>query len=66
MSDFSDLETATVLDTKIKEVDNKLPDLRCLVKKRDYHAEISETETKHFTTSDYDKFMSNILDATIK
>ena len=35
------------------------------VKKADYDAKISETEKEYFTTSDYNKFTSNTLDAKI-
>ena len=34
-------------------------------KKVDYNAKISEMENKRFTTSDYNKFTSNTLDAKI-
>ena len=66
MPDISDLETTTVLGTKTKEVDNKIPNFNCLVKKTNYDAKTSEIERKYFTTSDYDKFNSDILDAKIK
>ena len=42
---------------------NKIPDV---CKKTDYGAKISDTEGKYFTTSNYNKFTSNILDAKIK
>ena len=58
--------TATVLDTKTKEVDNIIPDLRSLVKETHYDAKVSEIEGKYFTTSDYNKLSSDILDAKIK
>ena len=61
-----DLVTATVLDTIIKEVDNKISDLSGLVKKIDYDAKILEVKRKYFTTSDYNKFRSDILDANIE
>ena len=35
-------------------------------KKTDYVAKISDIETKYFTTSDYNKFMSEILNTKIK
>ena len=56
----------TVLDTKTKEVDNKTPGLGGLVKKTDYDAKISDIKGKYVTTSDYNKFRSDILDAKIK
>ena len=37
-----------------------------LVKKADYDAKISDNETKYFTTSDYNKFASEIVSVTIK
>ena len=36
-----------------------------LVEKVDYDAKISEIENKHFTTSYYNRFTSNTLDAKI-
>ena len=60
------LESTTVLDTKIKVVDNKIPDLSGLVKKTDYGSEISEIEGKFIIISDYDKFTNDILDAKVK
>ena len=35
------------------------------LKKTDYDAKIAEMEKKYFTTSDYNKFMNNILDTKI-
>ena len=64
--------TSTVLDAKIKEVDNQT-NYPGLVKKTDYDAKISEIkaklsdiEGKYFTSSDYNKFASDIIDANIK
>ena len=37
-----------------------------LVKKTDYDAKISKFEGKYFTSSDYNKFASDVLDAKIK
>ena len=37
-----------------------------LVKKTDYDVKISKFEGKYFTSSDYNKFASDILDAKIK
>ena len=62
----SDLLTTTVLNIKIKEVDNKIPDINSLVKKTNYDAKISNLEGIYFTTSDYNKFTSDIRDAEIK
>ena len=58
--------TATVLSTKIVEVDNKIPDHTGLVNKTDYNAEILEIEGKYMTTFDYNKCSSDIIDARIK
>ena len=58
--------TATILNTKIKVVDSKIPDLSGLVRKTDYDAKISEIEGKYFTTSSYNKLTSNIVDVKIK
>ena len=43
--------TTTVLSTKIGEVENKIPEVSCLVKKGNYNNEISDIEAKYFTTS---------------
>ena len=56
----------SVLNTKIKEVDDKIPEFSGLVKKTDYDAKISEMEGKQFTNSDYNKFTNDIFDAKIK
>ena len=56
----------TAFNIKIKEVVNKILDLSVLVMKTDCHAKTSEIEGKYFTTSDYSKFTSAILDAKIK
>ena len=45
--------TTNVLNTKIEKVENKIPDVRGLVKKTDYNAKISDIEKKYFTTSLY-------------
>ena len=58
--------TATVLNTKISEFENKIPDVSGLVEKPDNDAKITDIERKYFTTSDYNKFTSDILDAEIK
>ena len=58
--------TTTVLDTKTKEADSKIHNLSGLVKKTDYDNKILEIKRKYFTTSAYNKFKSDILDAKIK
>ena len=45
--------TTTVLNTKIKEVGNKLTGISGLVKKRDYVPKITDIEVKYFTISIY-------------
>ena len=56
------LATASALNA----IENKIPNVIDLVKKTDYNAKILDIEKKYFTTSDYNKFMSGILDANIK
>ena len=62
MPDVSGLLTTTVLNTKISEVENKIPNVSGLVKKSDFHAKISDIEGTNFTASDSNKFTSDILD----
>ena len=52
--------TTTVPNTKIKEVNNKVPDISGLVKSTEYEAKISYTKVKNFTISDYNEFTSGI------
>ena len=59
--DVSGLVITTVLNTKTKEVGNKILD-----KKTDYDGKISDIEKKYSATSDSNKFTSDILDAKIK
>ena len=49
-----------------KKFDKKITFVSSLVKKTDYDAKILEIEVKYFTTSDYNKFTSDILDAKVK
>ena len=58
--------TATVLNTKIGEVENKIPDVSGLVRKTDYDAKIKDIEGTYFSTVDYNRFASEIFDAKIK
>ena len=58
--------TESVLKTKISEVENKIISVSGLVKKTDYDAKIKDIERKYFSTTDYDKFTSDILDVKIK
>ena len=55
-----------VLNTKICEVENKIPTITNLVKRRNYDAKTIEIEEKFITTSDYNKFSNDILDAKVK
>ena len=45
--------------------ENKIPHVSDLVKNADYDAEMKDIKNKYFTTSDYNKFTNNILDAKI-
>ena len=58
--------TATVLNTKIGEVENKIPDVSGLVRKTDYDAKIKDIERTYFSTVDYNRFASETFDAKIK
>ena len=62
--DVSGLVTTTVLNTKICEFENKIPNVGWFSKKKrtGYDATISDIEGKYFTTSDYNKLTSDILD----
>ena len=64
--DVSGLATTPVLNTTIGEIQNKISNIDGLVKKLDYETKIKYIKGKYFTTSDYNKFTSNILDAEIK
>ena len=63
---ISGLVTTTVLNTKIGKFKNKIPVISDLVQKTDYVAKILQIRGKYLTTSEYNKFTSNILDAKIK
>ena len=64
--DTHGLVNTTVLNTNIREVENIIPDVSDLVNKTDYKAKISHIEKTYFTTSDYNKFTKEILDAKIQ
>ena len=55
-----------VLNIRIGEVEKKIPDTNNFVKKRHYNVKITDIGPKYFTTSDYNKFTSEILEAKIK
>ena len=61
ITSITNLATTAALTT----VENKIPNVSDIVKKANYDAKILEMENKYFTTSDYDKFTSNTLDAKI-
>ena len=58
--------TATVLNTKIGEVENEIPNVNGLVKKQVMMLKYQTLKKKYFTASDYNKFASDILDDKIK
>lgn len=58
--------TTTVLNTNIREVGEKIPDVIGLVKKTDYGTKVLDIENKYFNTSDYIKFTKYILDGNVK
>ena len=60
--DTRGLATTAVLNTKNGEDENKIPDVRSLFN----NAKISDITTKCFTTSNYNKFTNETLDAKIK
>ena len=53
-------------DAKINEIKGEILSITGLVKKTVYNTKISDIEFKYFITSDYNKFMSNVLDTKIK
>ena len=55
--------TTNVLNTK---TENKIPDFSGLVKMADYIAKISDIDKKYFTTSDYNKFTSKVVDEKVR
>ena len=57
--------STTVRNTKIGEVERKIPDVSVIAKKANYNAQISDIEAKYFTTCDCNKFTSEILETRI-
>ena len=51
---------------ELSDLTNEGPNVSNLVKKANFYAKISDIEEKIFITSDYKKFMTNILDVKIK
>ena len=66
MPDTSGLMTKTVLNRKTNKVENKVLIVSSLVQKTDYDAKIKEIERKYFTTANYKKIASEILEVKIK
>ena len=60
------LVTTIVLNTKFGGVENIVPNVTNLAKKRNYGAKIKDIEKKYFTTADCNKFTSETFDAKIK
>ena len=58
--------TTTVIHTKISEVRNKILVVSDLVKKIDYEDKTLKIQGKYSSTSDYNKCISDIIDAKIK
>ena len=56
----------THLNTKFAEVQNKITDFNGLGNKTDSDTKIKNIEGKSFTTSDYNKLVSDIVYAVIK
>ena len=59
--DVSASVTTTVLNTKVGKVEIKIPDVNGLVKKTDHTAKVSDIKRDYFITSDYNKFIGEIL-----
>ena len=66
MPDTNGLMTKTVLNRKTNKVENKVLIVSSLVQKTDYDAKIKEIERKYFTTANYKKIKSEILEVKIK
>ena len=59
------LATTSLLNTKIDEVDDKISDVNKLVKEVYYNAKVTDIEGKYFTTAEYNKFASDILETNV-
>ena len=66
ISDASGLVITAFPNVKIGAVENEIPNVSGLEKKTVYDPKISEIEGKCFTTSDFHKFINDILDVEIK
>ena len=72
ISDVSGLVATTILNIKIEGVGNRSQKLKKdtsvsdLFKMTDYNAKISDNGTKHFGTSDYNNFTSELIEMKIK
>ena len=51
---------------ELSDLTNEGPNVSNLVKKANFYAKLSDIEEKIFITSEYKKFMTNILDVKIK
>ena len=60
------LMNIVVLNIKVDEVENKFSKVVVLFKKTYYDAQISDIQKKQFTTFEYNKFKSDILDSKIR
>ena len=58
--------TALATTSALNVVKNELHNIIDLVKKANFDTKISDTESKYFATSDYNKLTNDILDARIK
>ena len=66
MPDTISLVTKTLSKTKIVEADNKVLVFSDLLKKTYYDPKIKDIKKKYFTSTIYNKFTSETLDAKIK
>ena len=53
--------TGLPITVALHAFENKIPNISDLAKKKQYDAKISDIASKYFTTSDYNKFMGEIL-----
>ena len=58
--------TGLLTTAAFNAVENKIPSFSDLVEKTDYNTKILKHETKYPTTSDYNRFTAEILEAKIK
>ena len=58
--------TGLATTAALNSVNNEIPNVSDLIKKAGYDTKPLNIDSKYFTTSDYNKFTNNILDAKIK